>query len=244
LGGTLGFAFALNSRGQVAGISNLAGDRFAHGYLWDGRMLKDLGTFGGDTSEADSLNDAGEVVGVADFPGNQLHDGFIWRDGVMIDLGNLGKTSHAYSINSSSQVVGNSRLSDGITIHSFLWERGDMVDLNDLVSPKSDVVLLDVNAIADSGEILVNGLPAGCGNEGVCGHAYVLIPDGDCDDDCEGRIAETQSRIIVSRNDAALAQNPATMKQENEALVAPLERIRSQMRQRYHVPSQPAAPRD
>jgi hypothetical protein len=37
-----------------------------------------------------------------------------------------------------------------------------MVDLNDLVSPKSDVTLLDANAIADSGEILINGIPAGC----------------------------------------------------------------------------------
>jgi probable HAF family extracellular repeat protein len=244
LGGTLGFALALNNRGQVVGISNLAGDKVAHGYLWDGRVLRDLGTFGGDTSEADSLNDAGEVVGVADFPGDQLHDAFLWQKGVMIDLGNLGKTSHAYSINSSSQVVGNSRLSDGITSHSFLWERGEMVDLNDLVSPKSDVTLLDVNAIADSGEVLTNGLPPGCSDQHLCGHVYVLIPDGDCDDDCEGRIAETKSRIAASRNNPALAQNPAATKQENEALVSPLERIRSQMRQRYHVPGQPAAPRD
>ena len=216
LGGTVGGATAINSRGQVIGVSNLPGDNFAHGFLWDGRELKDLGTLGGDTSTADSLNDEGEVVGVADFPGDQLHDGYMWRDGVMTDLGNLGKTSHAYGINSESQVVGNSRLSDGITIHSFLWERGEMVDLNDLVSPKSDVVLVDVNAIADSGEILVNGLPLGCGDVVACGHAYVLIPDGDCDDDCEGRIAETQSRITASRNTSAPAQYPAVTTHSNE----------------------------
>jgi probable HAF family extracellular repeat protein len=197
LGGTLGGTSAINSRGQVVGSSNLPGDNFAHGFLWDGSVLKDLGTFGGDTSEADSLNDAGEVVGSADFPGDQLHDGFLWRKGVMIDLGNLGMTSRAYSINSKSQVVGNSRLSDGITIHSFLWERGEMVDLNNPVSPKSDVVLLDVNSIADSGEILVNGLPSGCGDEGACGHAYVMIPDGDCDDDCENAFAPRCASAIT-----------------------------------------------
>jgi probable HAF family extracellular repeat protein len=234
LGGTLGSTISLNNRGQVVGISNLPGDNFAHGFLWDGSALKDLGTFGGDTSEADSLNDAGEVVGSADFPGDQLHDGFLWRKGVMIDLGNLGLTSRAFSINSKSQVVGNSRLSDGITIHSFLWERGEMVDLNDLVSPKSEVVLLDVNAIADSGEILVNGLPSGCGDEGACGHAYVLIPEGDCDEDCEGRIAATQN---------SAAQYPAAMKQGSELPIA-VNQLRNRLMQRQHIPGQPATPRD
>jgi probable HAF family extracellular repeat protein len=243
LGGTLGFAFALNNRGQVAGISNLAGDTFAHGYLWDGRALKDLGTFGGDTSEADSLNNAGEVVGVADFPGDQVHDGFLWRNGVMIDLGNLGVTSHAYSINSSSQVVGNSRI-DSTNIRAFLWERGEIADLNDLVSPKSDVVLVDVNAIADSGEILVNGLPPDCTAEDVCGHAYVLIPRGDMDEDNDARIADTQSKILASRWNATSPQNLVVVKQRSEMPNSPLERFRSLMRQRYHLPGQPAAPRD
>ena len=234
LGGTVGGASAINSRGQVVGISNLPGDNFAHGFLWDGSVLKDLGTFGGDASQADSLNDSGEVVGSADFPGDQLHDGFLWRKGVMIDLGNLGLTSRAFSINSNSQIVGNSRLSDGITIHSFLWERGTMVDLNDLVSPKSDVVLIDVNAIADSGEILVNGLPPGCSAEDVCGHAYVLIPDGDCDSDCEGRIAASQN---------SAAQYPAAMKQVSESPIA-VNQLRNRLMQRHHIPGQPATPRD
>jgi probable HAF family extracellular repeat protein len=234
LGGTVGGASAINSRGQVVGISNLPGDNFAHGFLWDGSVLKDLGTFGGDASQADSLNDSGDVVGSADFPGDQLHDGFLWRKGVMIDLGNLGLTSRAYSINSKSQVVGNSRLSDGITIHSFLWERGTMVDLNDLVSPKSDVILIDVNAIADSGEILVNGLPPGCSAEDVCGHAYVMMPDGDCDHDCKGRIAASQN---------SAARYPAAMKQGSELPIT-VNQLRSRFMPRHHIPGRPTAPSD
>jgi probable HAF family extracellular repeat protein len=35
LGGTQGFATALNNRGQVVGQSNLAGNQTAHPFLWD-----------------------------------------------------------------------------------------------------------------------------------------------------------------------------------------------------------------
>jgi probable HAF family extracellular repeat protein len=155
-----------------------------------------LGTFGGSNGAAFALNDAGEVAGVADFPGDQLHDAFLWKNGKMTDLGNLGLTSAAHTMNSRGQVVGGSRLSDGITVHAFLWEHGQIVDLNDLVRPKSDVQLQSPNAISDSGEIAVNGLPKGCGDES-CEHAYVLIPDGDCDEDCEARIAASRNNLAV-----------------------------------------------
>ena len=85
---------------------------------------------------------------------------------------------------------------------------------------------------------------SGCLNYAACGHAYILIPDGDCDDDCEGRIVRSQSSIAASRNDAWLARNPVAMKQDSQPLISPVERFRSQMRQRYHLPGQPAAPRD
>jgi|HubBroStandDraft_4_1064222.scaffolds.fasta_scaffold22867_2 probable HAF family extracellular repeat protein len=247
LGGTFGFADALNSRGQVAGQSNLAGDLISHPFFWTSSLgMQDLGTFGGNNGLANAMNDHGEVVGKADLPGSQTHDAFLWKEGIMKDLGRVGADtcSNALAINSSGKIVGCS--SDCVScLHAFLWENnGPVADLNDLVSPKSDVQLIEPQAIGDNGEIFVDGLPPGCSNSSLCGHVYVLIPQGDCGDDCEGRIAETQSRIVASRDNATLAQNPATMKPENEALVSPLERIRSQMRQRYHVPGQPPAPRD
>lgn len=110
-----------------------------------------------------------------------------------------------------------------------------MVDLNDLVSPKSKVMLVDVNAIADSGEILVNGLPDGCGDEGACGHEYVMIPDGDCDQDCEGR-------IVASRSNAAPAYYPPTMKQGSESPISPVNQLRNRLMQRYHIPGQARVP--
>jgi len=47
LGGTMGFATAINNRGQVVGQSNMAGDQTAHPFLWGRGKLKDLGTLGG-----------------------------------------------------------------------------------------------------------------------------------------------------------------------------------------------------
>ena len=140
---------------------------------------------------------------------------------------------------SGGQVVGHSKINDG-TFRAFLWEnRGPMIDLNTLVPSNSSLLLTDAQDINERGEIAGVGVPAGCqpADFDFCGHAYLLVPDGDCDSDCEGRIA-------ASQNTAAPAQNAAATKQGSESPVSPAERFRSMMRQRYHLPGQAAAPRD
>lgn len=241
LGGTFGFADALNRRGQVAGQSNLAGDLMSHPFYWtSSEGMRDLGTFGGDNGLANAINDDGEVVGKADLPGSQTHDAFLWKKGIMKDLGRVGgdTCSNALAINSSGQIVGCS--SDCAScLHAFLWENGGpIVDLNDLVSPKSDVQLIEPQAIGDSGEIFVDGLPPGCINQNSCGHAYVLIPQGDCDEDCQQRIAESQANAALRRQNASVTTERADMP------LSSIDRIRRMMRQRYHLPGQAAAPRD
>jgi probable HAF family extracellular repeat protein len=108
LGGTCGFAVVANNRGQVVGLSDLAGDLEIHPFLWDRGTLTDLGTFGGDYGQPFWINDEGDVVGIANYPGNLMWHGFLWRQGVMTDLGTVaGDTcSEAESINSEGQVVG------------------------------------------------------------------------------------------------------------------------------------------
>jgi probable HAF family extracellular repeat protein len=240
LGGTLvGFPIVANNRGQVAGNSSLAGDVTFHPFLWDRGVLRDLGTLGGDNGQASWVNEAGDVVGEADLPGSQVHDAFLWKGGVMIDLGNLGLTSFAFAINSGGQVVGHSRINDG-TFRAFLWENsGPMIDLNTLIPSDSSLLLTDAVNINDQGEISGAGVPAGCqpGDVETCGHAFLLIPDGDCDGVCE-------SRITVGQTNAVPAGYPATVKPIGEIPASPAERLRRMMRGRYQLPGQPAAPRD
>jgi hypothetical protein len=59
------------------------------------------------------------------------------------------------------------------------------------------VVLDDVAMIADNGEIAVNGLPPGCDDGDVCGHPYLLIPIGDCDDELSAKITAQQAMSSV-----------------------------------------------
>jgi len=187
------FLFGLNNTGEVTGTMALAGDQIYHAFLWDGKKLIDLNTtsggLGGNYSFAQGLNDSGEVVGIASLPGDQLFQAFLWQSGVMTDLGTLhgDPCSEAGSINSSGQVVGASQSAAGgcnFYTSAFLWENGGpSVDLNDLVPPHSGLFLLGANWINDRGEITGRGVPAGCGDGDICGHAFLLIP---CDENHPG----------------------------------------------------------
>jgi probable HAF family extracellular repeat protein len=230
LGGTIGSSTYLNERGEITGTSNLAEDLTFHPFLWSRGVLTDLGTFGGDNGQPSWLSDDGDVVGKADLPGSNKHDGFLWSRGIMTDLGTVDgdPCSNALAINSNGQIVGGSGNCSSFS-HAFIWEDGGpMVDLNNLVSSGDGLQLLSAQYVSDRGEITGDAvLPSGDTR------AFLLIPDGDCDDNCEGRIA-------ASQNTAALEQYPATMKQGNETPIRPAERLRNMMRQRYHIPGQPA----
>jgi probable HAF family extracellular repeat protein len=166
----------MNNRGQVVGNSTLAGDAVHHGFVWDRGRLTDLGTLGGNNSEANWISESGLVVGRADVPGSLTHDGFLWRHGVMTDLGviNNDPCSTGYSVNSSKQIVGDA----GVCFvggDAWLWENGGpMVDLNTLALPGSGLHLADARLINDRGEIVCTGvLPSGDK------HAVLLIPVDD-----------------------------------------------------------------
>ncbi len=236
----------VNNRGQVAGASFLAGNSIVHPFLWDHGVLTDLGTLGGDNGVVEWLNDAGEIVGYADLPGSENHHAFLWKNGVMTDLGTLGSTSAAFAINSKGQVVGRSRLGAPTTPlqHAFLWENGGpMVDLNTLIPPNSPLELYDGENINDRGEIAGRGLPPGCDDKDVCGHAFLLIP---CDPaDAQGCEDGAESTAAMTQNNSAPVTNGLTTSTQSRP--TPSEMVaawRARLAQRYHFPGTLARPAD
>jgi probable HAF family extracellular repeat protein len=244
LGGTLCCqeSVVANSRGQLASDSTLAGDLTSHPFLWDKGKLIDLGTLGGDYGFVHNLNENGDVVGYADDPVSGMNHPFLWRHGVMTDLGTLGRTSYPMAVNERVQVVGASRIDDTPgNFRATFWENGGpLIDLNTLIPQNSPLTLVWASNINDRGEIAGLGVPAGCAPADylLCGHAFLLMPDGDCDQDNERRIAESEVRAALIQQTVPVTTGRA------EPSLSPAERFRSMMRQRYHLPGQPIAPRD
>ena len=123
--GTNALAIAMNDSARIVGYSELApqaaGGAFSgqiHGFFSDnGGVLKDIGTFGGASSQAWGVNDNGVVVGQAQ-NSNNLSRPFVWRDlnndglwqlNEMIDVGwiNGGVNGRLFAINNNNVAVGN-----------------------------------------------------------------------------------------------------------------------------------------
>ena len=91
LGGVINnYAAGINSRGEIIGFSDLAGDATGHAFLWTRHHgMQDLGTLSGDVdSSALGINEEGQVTGAScDASGNCR--AFLWENGVMTDLNTL-----------------------------------------------------------------------------------------------------------------------------------------------------------
>jgi len=114
-------------------------------------QILDLGTLGGDVSQATSLNDSGQVAGWSkidsDYQGPR--HAFLWTKGAMQDLGTLGGCcSRADAVNLAGQVAGGSVTAAG-EWHAFLWTAGQMQDLGPASrNPTATVHLNDAGQVA------------------------------------------------------------------------------------------------
>lgn len=154
-------ANAINDKGTIAGGSS-AGEFTPpeppfHAFVrcCDG-TLADLGTFGGQYSEAFGINERGEVVGVAATSTLMIDHAFLYSHGTMHDIGTLSPGgdgyAEAFDINNLSQVVGRS-FGTAPTGLGFLYEDGAMVALNTLIDPASGWTVVDAHSINDARQI-------------------------------------------------------------------------------------------
>jgi probable HAF family extracellular repeat protein len=126
-GGTLSYAYKINTLGQAVGYADTA-DGKQHGVLFSDGGLQDLGTLGtGKTSNAYGINDLGQIVGYSTTAPQGTQEGAqhaFYYDGTMHDMGTLGgDTSDAWNINNAGQVIGYSDTVPNFGIpHAFLWD--------------------------------------------------------------------------------------------------------------------------
>lgn len=122
--GTLGGACApqgLNDFGQVVGYSYISAD-VQHAFLFSGGNMIDLGTLGGNGSQAFGINNRGQGVGNSYTASGQMN-AFFFSDGAMTDLGFDGG---AASINNAGLAVGTGNSPD---FHAFQFSAGTGTNL-------------------------------------------------------------------------------------------------------------------
>jgi probable HAF family extracellular repeat protein len=179
-----GTATGINDAGKVVVDLHPASDNFhARAFLYANGKLTDLGTLGGDYTNATKINASGQIIGSsttttdmsANVEGNS--HAFLWKNGVRTDLGTLGGTySTALGINSAGTIVGASTTAGGnywSATHAFLYQNGLMTDLNTAVSNQLGWTLTAATGINDLGQIAVSAVDAS-GKQG----AFLLTPIG------------------------------------------------------------------
>jgi probable HAF family extracellular repeat protein len=144
LGGGSSYGAGINSSARVVGYS-LTAAGLDHAFLWspggsDGVpgnvQMKDLGTLGGDASEAYAINAAGQISGFAQTTKNDR--AFRYSGGTMTDIGALLGTlvnSYGYGINDAGHITGTAYNNSFTIAHAFFYNGTTAVDIGSLSNP-------------------------------------------------------------------------------------------------------------
>jgi probable HAF family extracellular repeat protein len=130
LGGTFGFAAAINDAGEIVGYASVQGDQAIHGFLWKNGVKTALGTLDSDQCNfAFAINSKGQVLGgsLPTCTGDESTSrGTLSEDGgPMVDLNTLVPPGSALrltlplTINDRGEIAGVGVLPNG-DAHAFL----------------------------------------------------------------------------------------------------------------------------
>lgn len=137
---------SMNDKGQVVGTARYRSSK-SRAFLWSGGKMTDLGTLGGQSSEAFAINNAGQVVGQAQVVSGYRR-AFLWQKGRINELpgGKDASTSNnsAIAINASGQIIGESN-NRGVR-----WHNGQHTSLGGLLLLFGN----ESGAINDQGQVI------------------------------------------------------------------------------------------
>jgi probable HAF family extracellular repeat protein len=108
----------------------------------------DLGTLGGNQSQATAINNLGQVTGTAkDAAGTEWV--FLWERGAMRNL-NVADFPTSTRLNNFGQITVNKYVPPGDYAHAFLWDRGTLTDLGNLGGKR----YVSANGLNDAGQVV------------------------------------------------------------------------------------------
>lgn len=154
-----GEAKAINDSGQIVGWIWVDGVSFRAFITDSNGLLVDLGTLGGQSSQAMGINNLGQVVGGSSTADGKFHAFMTALNGEMIDLGipegREGSVGNA--INIHGQVVGRSWVRESSIVVDYIAvvsDNGELKDLNSLlVAGAYGWKLSEATGINDAGQI-------------------------------------------------------------------------------------------
>ena len=168
------YAHSINESGQVVGYTN--GSQYSRAFLYDenaATKTRDLGTLGGNTSQAFAINDSGKVVGTSDNGTSGYLRPFLYDENAatkMKDLGTLGGNyGFARDINNSDQIVGSAVTTDGPE-RAFLYDENTATKMKDLGTLGGGNYSW-ATGINDSGQVVGHSYTSGGGVFGI--HAFL-----------------------------------------------------------------------
>jgi len=148
----------INNSGQIAGVATPMGSVGplipAKAYLippaGDFSTGIDIGSLGGNYTNANGMNSLGQIVGRSTFPSESPWHAYRWTPGSgMVDLGALGgQYSEAWDINDLGQVV-------GVAENSVRMNRAFRTSPNSTINPGDDLGTL---AGSDTGAYVINNV--------------------------------------------------------------------------------------